>query len=381
MLYSLATLGSAFVLVYVGGLIDRCSLRLYTSGVIAGLGVACLWMSQVSNVWMLGLGYFLLRLFGQGLSSHVATTTVSRLGRTNVGKSLSVSGLGFSVGEATIPVLVVTALTVWDWQWSQIFLLVGCAQLLVTMVSAQFLINAAWDLNSAGTSSASANPAIGAIASNTAASNTATSNTAGGVAMSWTRGQFLGDRRFYAIAPALFSPALFGTAIMFHQESLVMTKSFSFSAWTANLILYAGVSVFTSLLVGELVDRFSGGWVMRIFLLPYVIAFSLLACFDFASLPSVFFATLALTNGIYMPAVSAMWREVYGPENLGAIRAVVHAAMVFSSALGPTLFGSALDVGFSWPQILLMSAAAMLLFSLPLLLVPMRFQPHVDGGK
>ncbi len=43
-----------------------------------------------------------------------------------------------------------------------------------------------------------------------------------------------------------------------------------------------------------------------------------------------------------------MWPEVYGTDHLGAIRSVVVAAMVLSSALGPGVTGYLIDVGVDY---------------------------------
>jgi predicted MFS family arabinose efflux permease len=55
--------------------------------------------------------------------------------------------------------------------------------------------------------------------------------------------------------------------------------------------------------------------------------------------------------------LSALWAELYGLKHLGAIKSLINAVMVFSSALGPALVGSLLNwqVGFS--SICLMLAA------------------------
>jgi hypothetical protein len=45
--------------------------------------------------------------------------------------------------------------------------------------------------------------------------------------------------------------------------------------------------------------------------------------------------------------VTALWAEIYGVRNLGAIRSLVVSLSVFSSALGPLAMGAMMDAGVS----------------------------------
>jgi hypothetical protein len=45
--------------------------------------------------------------------------------------------------------------------------------------------------------------------------------------------------------------------------------------------------------------------------------------------------------------VTALWAEIYGVRNLGAIRSLVTSLSVLSSALGPLFMGALMDAGVS----------------------------------
>jgi hypothetical protein len=51
--------------------------------------------------------------------------------------------------------------------------------------------------------------------------------------------------------------------------------------------------------------------------------------------------------GIAHTAASAMWAELYGVGHLGAIKSLAAALGVFSSALGPVILGSLMDLGLA----------------------------------
>ena len=59
--------------------------------------------------------------------------------------------------------------------------------------------------------------------------------------------------------------------------------------------------------------------------------------------------------GIYTPFMGALWAELYGVESLGSVKALLHAMMVFSSALAPIVFGYLIDYGFSIATLVVIS--------------------------
>ncbi|MDB9956864.1 MFS transporter, partial [Candidatus Pelagibacter sp.] len=74
-IYASATLLSSFILVWVGKKIDDFNILKFAAYVIALLAVSCFLFSKISSVAFLFLSIFLMRLSGQGLMSHTATTT------------------------------------------------------------------------------------------------------------------------------------------------------------------------------------------------------------------------------------------------------------------------------------------------------------------
>ena len=69
----------------------------------------------------------LLRLAGQGLSSHTAQTTMARYYDRERGKALSISGLGYPLGEAVLPSIIAGLLLVFHWRatWALIAAVIG----------------------------------------------------------------------------------------------------------------------------------------------------------------------------------------------------------------------------------------------------------------
>ncbi|MDC3040160.1 MFS transporter, partial [Candidatus Pelagibacter sp.] len=125
-IYASATLLSSIVLVWIGKKIDDVNILKFASYVIIFLSVSCFVFSKISSAIFLFIGIFLMRLAGQGLSSHTATTTISRFFEKNRGRALSTGWLGLSLAEFTMPVLIVFLLTFIEWRdiWVSISILV-----------------------------------------------------------------------------------------------------------------------------------------------------------------------------------------------------------------------------------------------------------------
>ena len=332
-LYFIGTLFSAITVIWLGKLIDQFNLRLYTAFVTAGLAIACITMAAVNSPLMLIIAFFLLRLFGQGLSGHTGMTTASRVNAEFRGRSVSLSGLGHSAGEIALPILTLVLITQIGWRhtWNvyallEIALIATVAQLLLRRI--EF-----------------ADKAPVATTTDT---------------QSWNRAQVMRDTRFWRIAPALFSPSIISTALFFHQESLASNKGYDLSQWATGIAAYSIAAVLTSLITGVLVDRFSGVKLVRFYLLPFIAAVIVATYLAIPALPYLYYGLIGATVGIGTPSVSALWLELYGAVHIGAIRALTHACMVFGTALGPAIFGYLLDSGVSWNTLLIGSAVWMI---------------------
>ena len=102
-IYASATLLSSFVLVWIGKKIDDVNVIKFASYVIIFLSISCFIFSKISSVIFLFVGIFFMRLSGQGLTTHTATTTISRFFEKSRGRALSTCWLGLSLAEFILP--------------------------------------------------------------------------------------------------------------------------------------------------------------------------------------------------------------------------------------------------------------------------------------
>jgi MFS family permease len=173
----------------------------------------------------------------------------------------------------------------------------------------------------------------------------------------WTRSEVLRSPLFYMLMPGMLAQAFIQTGIFFNQVSIVEIKGWQLSWFAASFPLLAAVGVVTALTSGWLVDRFGARRLLPAFLVPLGLATLLLT---YASSPyalPVIMVLLGITGGSSGTIQGALWAELYGTRNLGAIRAVAAAAQVFASALSPGLIGILMDAGVPLESQLLAMAA------------------------
>lgn len=58
---------------------------------------------------------------------------------------------------------------------------------------------------------------------------------------------------------------------------------------------------------------------------------------------------LGISYGIASTLFGALWPEIYGLANLGAVRSITVSAAVLATAIGPGVTGTLIDLGMSLP--------------------------------
>lgn len=334
-IYMVGTLASALVLNWSGSLIDRYDLRWFTVVVLIGLLAACLVMSSVSTAVFLIGAIFMLRQFGQGLTSHTGVTSMARYHDADRGKAIAMASIGYSVGEAILPVLGVLVLE--NLGWRQAF------QMMAAVVAVAIPI-ALWLLKGHGIRHAEHTAELDRRAAE------------GGGGGDYTRLQVLREARFYLILPALMAPAAIGTALFFFPAEIVRAKGWSGYWLTGNYWMYSAVTVAVTVYSGLLIDRFSARQVVPYYLLPFALALVILSQWDHHWAVWPYLGLMGVCFGLYFTGFSALWAELYGARHLGAIKSLTTAINVFATALGPAFMGTLLSNGVSFTAICLIFA-------------------------
>lgn len=319
-IYALGTTASAVVMIWAGGLSDLFRVRNIGSVVLALLALSCLFMATNPFVWALPLVIFCLRLSGQGMASHIAMVAMARWFVAARGKALSVATLGFAVGEAVLPIIFVSLMTMVDWRW--LWVVAACISLAGIPVL------------------------IGLLGRERTPQSMATKNASLGMQQQhWTRMQALRHPLFWFMVPAILGPSAFSTAFFFHQVYFAQIKGWEHLTLVAMFPVYTGVSVGAMILSGWALDRVGTARLIPYFQLPLVAAFLCFALGNSVAMTLIGFVMLGLTAGSNSTLPAAFWAEFYGTKYIGSIKALAAAFMVLGSAIGPGLTGILIDQG------------------------------------
>jgi MFS family permease len=322
-LYAGATLTSAASLPFFGRLIDRVTLRTFSLAVGLGLVLACLAMALAPNVAVLFLAILGLRLTGQGLLSLTASTTMARVFTEGRGKALSVSGLGYPLGEGLLPMAIVLLIHAAGWRLSWGILGGIIAVLLLPgMIS---LLRDVEPLHQREVVEHQIRP---------------------------RRLHLFRDRRFYLLLPgSLFLPVVL-TALFLYQIPLAEARGWSAQTMATAFIGFAVARMAASLIVGPWIDRWGAGRLFPVILIPVCMGLGALAVGSSPWIAFLYLALAGVSQGIASPMMTALWAEVYGVETLGATKSTVSMLGIFGTALGPLLLGSLLKAGVTFDVII-----------------------------
>ncbi len=337
-IYASATLLSSFILVWVGKKIDDFNILKFASYVIALLAISCFLFSKISSVAFLFLSIFLMRLSGQGLMSHTATTTISRFFEKTRGRALSTTWLGLSLAEFILPLLIIFLLTFIDWR--NIWIAISISIIIILPIVVVSLVKNV-KLDSRETSS--------------------TTNIKTKDIKQWTRGEVLKDYRFYIICLSMLAMPSIATGTFVYQSFIVSSKDWGPYVIAQSFMVYSVLSVITLFLSGFLIDKFTSRKLLIYMNIPLLVATFVLYYFNSPFSSFVFLGLIGVSNGLSNVLGSATWAEIYGVKYIGSIKALTTAFMVFSTAFGTALFGILIDNSFSIEQIALVSGSYVLI--------------------
>ncbi len=324
-IYTLATSASALVMVWTGVLTDRYRVRSLGRYTLIGLALACVAMAAVPSVLALGLVIFALRFTGQGMTSHIAVVAMARWFSATRGKALAIARLGYTTGEAFLPLIFVALLGVFSWRGLWLFAAVA------TLFAVPVL--------------------LGLLRRERVPSELSGADASLGIGgRHWTRGEVLRHRLFWCAVPLLIGNAAFGTALFFHQVHLTEVKGWDLLDYVALFPLYSGVSFIFMLVSGWAVDRFGTARLIPWILLPFAAGFLVLAGAESLASAALAFSLFGVTSGSMGTVPAAFWAEFYGTRHIGSIKAMAAALMVFGTAIGPGLTGLLIDLGFDFPS-------------------------------
>ena len=353
LIYSLATLLSSLSLIWIGKKIDDFKIIYFAIAVCLFLAFSSFFLTLVSNIILLFFAIYFLRLSGQGLMTHTASTSMAKFFDLNRGKALSISWLGLSLGEGFLPYLIIFLMKFYSWKivWLGISIFILCLVVPSVFFILRFYKDGATEISDI--KKQEVNHTI----------------------KNWTRSEVIRDSKFYFLLPAVLGPAFLSTGIFINQIYIFESKQWSMLMLAQGFTLYAIVSVITLAISGFLIDRFSAIKVLPFYLLPTMIAYTLVIISSWAFTPIVMMILIAMTNGTSSVLLTSTWSEIYGTKYLGGIRSITVSFFVFSTAIAPVLFGYLIDQQFTINQIFSMMLGYLILANALFLFKLKDYQP------
>lgn len=324
-LYMFATLASAACLPLVGKLVDFVPPHRMVLVVIPVLAGASVLAGLATSVAVLVAAIFLLRLFGQGMMTHIALTTTGRWFVAERGRAISLVVMGHQGGEASLPLAFAAISLAYGYRagWAA-----GAIVLLaVGLPFAYWCYRKPRVPHGQVSAESSSSPAV----------------------RDWTQGEVLRDPVFWVLLTGVLAPAFIGTTIFYHQNYMTALNGWPPQLFATSLLVMAFTTVAFALLTGAIVDRVSAKRILPTFLLPLAGACFVLAASGPAYSLFVVMILIGISYGVAKTLFGSLWPEIYGLANLGAIRSVTVSAAVLATAAGPGLTGTLIDKGIALP--------------------------------
>ncbi len=321
-IYGTGTLVSGLLMIWAGAYTDLYRARSLSVAMFCMMCAFCLAMAFNTNAALLIVIIFGLRFSGQGMLSHIAMVAMARWFVGGRGKAAAISRLGFSFGEALLPVLFVALMAYTSWRslWA-----VSAVVALLFILPLRYLLSE----------------------ERTPQSVAEESHAVGMSGRHWSRSQVLRHPLFWLVLPAIAAPPMMGTAFFFQQVYFADIKGWEHVHLVALFPFYTLTTVFSLLLAGAAIDRWGSSVMMPLFQLPMAVAFVVFSQATSLSWAMVGLVLLALMQGAYGVVPLAFWSEYYGTRHIGSIKAMAAAVMVVASAIGPALTGALIDLGIS----------------------------------
>lgn len=341
-LYSVTTLLASFLLPFVGRQFDRWGARVVVTLVAALFGLACLFMGWIQNVTMLAVGFFAIRLLGQGSLTVTCSATINQWWVNRRGAMMGISGsIVALIGVGLSPNLIHWIISASDWQTA--YFAFGLVLLFVIAPLAWALLRdrpEKYGLKPDG------NEALG--------NNSETKSI--GREQNWTLAEALRSPAYWILTLGQGVIWMLYTGQFFHMVSVIEDNGLPGEAAATVYVPIAIVTALTILGSGIIIDRISVKVLVIISLFLQALSLPMAMFLGNLEMAYAYGVVLGMISGLSRLIVEVVWAKFFGREHLGAIAGFTAAILAGASALGPMPLGIARDVMGSYETALYLLA-------------------------
>jgi MFS family permease len=340
-IYSVATLAAGLLMMVVGRYIDKYGQRFAMVVVASALALACFWNSIVMNTTMLFIGFFLIRLFGQGSMTLVPNTLIPQWFIEKRGRAFSMMAIGGFLSSALFPIMNLWMIEQWGWQ--QTWRIWGLLLLVIFVPLAFFFIrNKPEDIGLLPDNK------ITRIRKHREENEVKTIEE-----VSWTLAQAKKTKTFWLLLYCVSIPAMVNTGITFHLMSIFTENQLTPALAATVLSLMAIVGFPITVLSGFLLDKIQANYMLVVTFVGQILFLVLLLVTKSPLLAVAFGIIWGLVGGVERIALNVIWPNFFGRTYIGSIKGLAMAVMVMGSAFGPLPFGVAYDFFGGYEEILM----------------------------
>ena len=328
---------------FIGRLTDRIGARLPLT-----LGGICIVLAAISlaNIQTL-LGFYLAfglaRLADQGLVQTSSPTVIAKWFQRYRGRAMATLFFASSLGGVTLPLLVQTVITSWNWRLA--WLVLAGIMLVVGLIPCALWIRRQpedynWEVD--GTKSAEA--------SDTAATTSEPIRplAARDSKVSWQLHEARQTPTLWFFLGAAFILGIANTGVALHLVPYLVQQNITpMRAVGAVSIGFLATGV-GNLLWGYGADRYTIHWLLVIAYVLRTASLAVLLMTDSITMAYGFAILRGFSDGGIGTLTTVLLAEYYGRQHFGAIYGLLRAVQVVGFALGPLVSGLVFDVTRSY---------------------------------
>lgn len=327
--YMVGTLAAALPQFFIGSLMDRFGIQRTTLAVGILLGGACLAFSRINSVLTLLIGFFLLRLLGQGGLSLLAGNMPAMWFQKKLGTVTGFVSSGYSISMALVPPFFLFLITRLGWRSAYAVLGILVWAIIVPLVSMIYKDQPA-DVGQEmdGGQGAENDRGVGVEPAD----------------YSYTPEQ---ARKTTSYWIALVNHALWAmiiTAVFFNLLSIFDSQGITPVVAATTYTTYAGASLLTQLILGPLANK---GPLQILLMISMAVLAGGVAVLTFAATPLIahsYAVLIGISTGLISLVGGTLLPRYFGRKHLGKLRGTILTAQVAGSSLGPFITGLIFDL-------------------------------------
>ena len=334
--YSLATLVAALFLPWMGRRIDRHGVRQVALVVAGVFGLVVVGLAFAQGLAWVAVGFFGIRLLGQGTLSLAARTIVAIRFRSGLGRAVAISGAIAAVGMSIVPLALAALITASSWRAT--WILGGLSIWLVVIPLSHWFLRPGDDRPIAD----EVHPA----------EPTATDQ--------WTRRRAVRSPIFWLVTLVGASVAMILTGLSFHQISILGEAGLSPTAAAANYVPQTIAAVAAITIVGPLSERIPARFLIVASMGLLAAGTGLVFVLALPWAPLAYAIALGGALGSSQALEGTLYPRFFGVRAIAAIRGAAFTITIAAAALGPVVVGLVHDATGTY------EVAALLLIGIPI---------------